>query len=197
MKTSRRSLLFILVTLALATLVSGCLSDSYTIPDNELERLVSVPPDQRGQRVRVVQRLGNASDPETNGTQPSSSSTVTYHHCHSHGVHVGQRVVSTTRIRTVHVGSPRSVVAGGKGTVRAAAPSSPSGRGTVTAAKPGTIKAADGARPPSPRAAAGAPRDVPTESGGKPASSGSKSSGSKSSGSGGGMSFDRIEYIVI
>lgn len=43
----------LVATLALGT---GCLSDSYRIPDAELQRLASLPPEQRGAAVRVVQR---------------------------------------------------------------------------------------------------------------------------------------------
>lgn len=49
-----------LVTLAafLSYACGGCLSNGYVIPKAELARLASLPPEQRGQSVRVVQQLG-------------------------------------------------------------------------------------------------------------------------------------------
>ena len=38
---------------------SGCLSNEYVIPRAELARIAQLPPEQRGQRVRVVQDLGD------------------------------------------------------------------------------------------------------------------------------------------
>jgi hypothetical protein len=48
----------------------GCLSNEYVIPRAELGRLASLPPEQRGQSVRVVQQLGDRrSDAlDTSGT---------------------------------------------------------------------------------------------------------------------------------
>ena len=41
---------------------TGCLSDSYRIPDSELQRLSSLPPEQRGSYIRVVQRTSFSSE---------------------------------------------------------------------------------------------------------------------------------------
>src|SRR5262245_605710 len=43
---------------AAALLAAGCLSHEYRISRPELERLAQLPPEARGQRVRVVQLLG-------------------------------------------------------------------------------------------------------------------------------------------
>ena len=45
---------------AASVLAAGCLSSSYTIPNSELRRLATLPPDQRGQHVRVVQLVNDA-----------------------------------------------------------------------------------------------------------------------------------------
>ena len=38
-------------------MVSGCAANSYRIPANELERISQLPPEARGQRVRVIQEI--------------------------------------------------------------------------------------------------------------------------------------------
>ena len=49
-----------LLTLAFfAPLATGCLSNEYVIPSEELWRLTTIPPEVRGQQVRVVQDLGS------------------------------------------------------------------------------------------------------------------------------------------
>ena len=42
-----------------APLATGCISNEYVIPRQELHRLTTVPPEQRGQRVHVIQDLGS------------------------------------------------------------------------------------------------------------------------------------------
>jgi hypothetical protein len=55
---------------------SGCLSNEYRIPNDELRRLAGLPPDARGQNVRVVQQLGerrgDAIDPDE-GALPTNA----------------------------------------------------------------------------------------------------------------------------
>lgn len=54
----------LLVTLSAALcLWSGCLAESYTIPDQELARLAQTAPETRGQKVRVVQQLSWEDSP--------------------------------------------------------------------------------------------------------------------------------------
>ena len=48
----------------------GCLSNEYVIPRAELSRLAQVPPEQRGQRVRVVQDVGDRRSEAIDTTQP-------------------------------------------------------------------------------------------------------------------------------
>jgi hypothetical protein len=49
-----------LVTLAFfAPIATGCISNEYVIPRDELRRLAVTPPEQRGQRVHVIQDLGS------------------------------------------------------------------------------------------------------------------------------------------
>lgn len=47
---------------ALAVLQSACLSNSFEIPRDEVERLAKVSPAERGKRVRAVQRFGTADE---------------------------------------------------------------------------------------------------------------------------------------
>jgi hypothetical protein len=48
----------------------GCLSNEYVIPKSELVRLASLPPEQRGQSVRVVQDLGERRGDPIDTSQP-------------------------------------------------------------------------------------------------------------------------------
>jgi hypothetical protein len=62
-------------TLALvlaASLAAGCGTTSYKIPGSELQRLAQLPPEARGQRVRVIQEL---SDADVGPAQPVTSET--------------------------------------------------------------------------------------------------------------------------
>ena len=58
--------------LAGSLLATGCLSTAYTIPPAELTRLAQLPPEQRGQSVRVVQMVG---DSEAGRSQPVTAET--------------------------------------------------------------------------------------------------------------------------
>ncbi len=53
----------LLAALLLLLTLPGCLAKSYEIPTDELQRLVTVPPQERGQVVRAVQRLASADEP--------------------------------------------------------------------------------------------------------------------------------------
>lgn len=48
---------------AVAALLGGCLTNTYKIPSTELQRLAATPPDQRAERVRVVQEFEGESPP--------------------------------------------------------------------------------------------------------------------------------------
>jgi hypothetical protein len=48
---------------ATAFLAAGCLDNTYRIPHASLMQLSMTPPEQRGQRVRVVQGVGGSDDP--------------------------------------------------------------------------------------------------------------------------------------
>src|SRR3954470_21951156 len=49
-----------LLTLAFfAPIATGCISNEYVIPREELYRLTTIPPDVRGQQVHVIQDLGS------------------------------------------------------------------------------------------------------------------------------------------
>ena len=48
----------LVVVLAGSLIASGCAVNSYKIPPDELARLARVPPEGRGEHVRVVQRVG-------------------------------------------------------------------------------------------------------------------------------------------
>jgi hypothetical protein len=53
--------------LAALLLGTGCLSNEHRIPDAELARLANLPPEVRGQRVRVVQSFGDRRGPAVTG----------------------------------------------------------------------------------------------------------------------------------
>lgn len=48
----------------------GCLSNEYVIPQSELARLATLPPEQRGQSVHVVQSIGERRSDAIDTTQP-------------------------------------------------------------------------------------------------------------------------------
>jgi hypothetical protein len=54
----------------LSSSMGGCLSNEYVIPQAELARLAQLPPEQRGQRVQVVQELGERRSDAIDATQP-------------------------------------------------------------------------------------------------------------------------------
>jgi hypothetical protein len=51
------------LSVAWLLLLPGCLANSYEIPRDELQRLVEVPPENRGQVVHAVQRFSTATEP--------------------------------------------------------------------------------------------------------------------------------------
>ncbi len=57
-----RSLSTVALLTAVAVLQSACLSNSFEIPRDEIDRLAKITPDERGKRVRAVQRFGTADD---------------------------------------------------------------------------------------------------------------------------------------
>jgi hypothetical protein len=60
-----------LVALAFAVqATTGCLSNEYHIPKDELARVVQLPPQARGQRVRVLQEVGQRRSEAIPPTQP-------------------------------------------------------------------------------------------------------------------------------
>ncbi|HEY5282793.1 MAG TPA: hypothetical protein VIM14_08385, partial [Polyangia bacterium] len=58
-----------------SSLCGGCLSNEYVIPKAELTRLVQLPPEQRGQRLQVVQELGDRRSEAIDTTQPPQPSS--------------------------------------------------------------------------------------------------------------------------
>lgn len=60
------------ITLA-ASLIGGCAANSYRIPNGELERIASQAPEQRGQKVRVIQEIGSGT--VTNNTETVGPNT--------------------------------------------------------------------------------------------------------------------------
>ena len=59
----RNSLYLSLLGLALLS-TTACLSTSHRVSKGELQKLVTVAPEQRGDQVRVVQSIGSSDDPE-------------------------------------------------------------------------------------------------------------------------------------
>lgn len=62
----------IAVVVAAAVLATGCTTNTFKIPRGELQRLSMQPPEQRGERVRVVQELGEA---DVGPAQPVTAET--------------------------------------------------------------------------------------------------------------------------
>lgn len=58
-----RQLKPVLISGLLVLLLPGCLANSYEIPQDELLRLVQVPPAERGQAVHALQRFSTATEP--------------------------------------------------------------------------------------------------------------------------------------
>jgi hypothetical protein len=54
----------------LSNLCAGCLSNEYVIPGTELARLAQLPPEQRGERVHVVQGIGERRGDAIDTSQP-------------------------------------------------------------------------------------------------------------------------------
>ena len=84
------------LTACIATLVTltGCLASSYRVSEDELERIVEIPPEQRGGALRVVQRLSwDDEPPEVAPDRVSCGDRSHYsghlhiyaHHHHGHG----------------------------------------------------------------------------------------------------------------
>jgi len=55
----KNSLVAVLTLACFAPVAVGCVSHEYVIPKQELQRLVNVPPQQRGERVQLVQEVGS------------------------------------------------------------------------------------------------------------------------------------------
>lgn len=68
----------VLLTLSMTFLSGACLSQSHRISKGELRNLTTVAPEQRGEKVRVVQNLGHHDDPPEAGHV--NGGTVVYVH---------------------------------------------------------------------------------------------------------------------
>ncbi|HET6283590.1 MAG TPA: hypothetical protein VFH73_21730 [Polyangia bacterium] len=55
--------------IVLVQTTAGCLSNEYRIPSTELQRLAALPPEARGQHVRVIQALGERRSPALGSTE--------------------------------------------------------------------------------------------------------------------------------
>lgn len=60
------------VVVAGSLIATGCLANTYRIPDGELQKLAATPPEARGQKVRVIQELGGSDVP---AAQPVEANT--------------------------------------------------------------------------------------------------------------------------
>ncbi|HWU87472.1 MAG TPA: hypothetical protein VN253_09360 [Kofleriaceae bacterium] len=60
------------VVVAGSLMATGCVANSYQIPNSELQRLAATPPEARGQKVRVIQELGASDVPPA---QPVDANT--------------------------------------------------------------------------------------------------------------------------
>jgi hypothetical protein len=163
---------------AVALYTSGCLSHEYRLPRSELTRLADLPPEHRGGRLRVVQKLGMRRAPALDPAAPPpapipgqvpSGEDPWYGPEYGHG-HVG-----------FHGDIYIPIGGGGRG--RGAYPSSP---GSLKAPPAGRmvarpVGATGGGRPVPVPAATASPAALPLPSGG----------------GGGGGSDELILYAVI
>ncbi len=177
LSASRRSSL---ACLAFATVLvmSGCLSHTYKIADEDLERIVSAPPGQRGGAVRVVQEWSTASDPKDDPSYDGrySRSTSTY-------VYVGGSYQRSRTYRPVCQRRNCATPAGGS------AYRAPSGGGVAQAGRPGGGAPVRAGAPGSGPVSAGPPGEGPVSAG--PAGGGVESAPGvprESGGSGAGQS---------
>lgn len=81
------------IALAAAVGLSGCLSTTHRIPHQELQRLAQTPPEQRGQRVRVIQGFVTDDQPPAAPRVQGGATVVVvgdvhvgggHHHVHRH-----------------------------------------------------------------------------------------------------------------
>src|SRR5262245_55301669 len=64
-----------LALVLVAAMGSGCLSNTYRIPHEELQTLAQTQPAERGKHVRVVQNVGSQDEPP-GATRVESSTTI-------------------------------------------------------------------------------------------------------------------------
>jgi hypothetical protein len=79
------------VVLAGSLIASGCAVNSYRIPTSELARLAHVPPDARGQRVRVIQEVVASDVPAAPPVSGETEVVIAPQFDVAVGVHRGQR----------------------------------------------------------------------------------------------------------
>lgn len=70
---SRPDIAIVVFAAFFSSTLGGCLSNEYVIPRAELSRLVQLPPEQRGQRVHVVQDLGDRRAQAIDGNTPPAA----------------------------------------------------------------------------------------------------------------------------
>jgi hypothetical protein len=75
---SRPDIALVVFAAFFSSTLGGCLSNEYVIPRAELSRLVQLPPEQRGQRVHVVQDLGDRRAPPVDGNTPPAAGEPGY-----------------------------------------------------------------------------------------------------------------------
>jgi hypothetical protein len=165
---------------------SGCVSQEYRIADSELRRLTQLPPEQRGQRVRVVQDLGDRrSEPVRPESPPwPAEEAETHHHQGSNGGDIHVNVDAHVRVPSGG-GSARSVAPPARGGSAGGTQVAPAVRGSFGGIRGGG--SAGGAAPPL-RGSAG---------GGVRAPSGGGGGGFKLGGGGGGGGGKGGEALVI
>jgi hypothetical protein len=166
------------VGVVLVTFGSGCLSNEYTIKREELVRLASLPPEARGERVRVSQDLGERRSDEV------EAETVYL----PRGPHVDLYVSGGP---SGGGGDPRPGPSGSSGGWRGSSPGG--GTGTWRGSPPASASGGwHGSPPSSGGGSAGGWRGSPPSSGG-----GSSSGGGFNLGGGGGGGGDAWPALVV
>ena len=191
----KNSFVAILTLACFAPVAVGCVSHEYVIPKQELQRLVHVPPHQRGERVQLVQEVGSrrANAVEAN---PEAWERDTYAQVYVDG-YIGIPVGNGAPSGSYGSGVPRVAPRGGA--------AQPAGWRTPAAGgnwKPTPVGGGNGAAPTNVGSTGGGWRGASPAGGGGNASGGgwrapAPSGGGGGSGSGGGKGEALIVVAVV
>jgi hypothetical protein len=81
----------LVMVLVAATISAGCAANSYRIPTKDLHQLSAMPPEQRGQRVRVIQEISATDAPAARPVEADTEIVIMPRLHFSTGLHLGSR----------------------------------------------------------------------------------------------------------